>query len=235
MKTIQLENYASQIGNVPTASDTIVVDQATGKRYNHNGVQWVEYTGFAVGGNIVLTSLVASLPKVSIADAQVIGSPYILEPIDNMCMLNGTVTIPTANYTYGRTFMAGYTGNLTAIKIFNGATVAGNVQIGIYNSAGTLLGKTTTTACIAGFQTIAITLSPSNTAQSNVPLTGGNAYIVAYSFTSTANTMNGFTALPTASIAPIAMQWYSASIIPNTLTANGSNISTCPYIGLVVS
>lgn len=240
MKLIHIEAY-TQITGVAATNDTIVVDLSTRKKYYHNGSAWKEYFEFSNGGNISVTPLNQTLPKASISSRNVIDTPYSVEPINNINLITGQITIPTAN-TYGRLFIAPHTGNYVNIETMITNVASGALQFGIYSKTGNLMGKTTAVADSSksnGWVGSSFWYDAAGAMKTTagVYLTGGEAYFIAYHCTSTSTGFAGFSGLPTYS-APSAlvnpMQAYGVGAIPATLTLNGSMSTVFPYIKIEV-
>ena len=234
MQTVNINNYSTQIAGISTAGDTIVHDLSTGKDYAYVLGSWQQYFGVTAGSNIKVTPLAGQLPNASINDVKVIDSPYVIEPIDNICRISIKFGVATAGATYGRLFTASFTGKITSVQILN-SLGAGNVQVSIYNTAGTLVAKSASVTASAGLQTIALNQDAAGAATTGYAITGGQMYVIAISCSSTSNQLSGFSGQPTFSITGPAAQYYAATTTPATLTANASNQSNAPWFGLLCS
>jgi hypothetical protein len=218
MQTININNYATQIGGISTAGDTIVNDLSTGKQYQYTLGAWKEY----------------QVPAGSISDVRVVDSPYVIEPIDNICRISANTGLAVANATYGRLFTASYTGKITSIQVLNSVGV-GSIQASIYTTAGNLVAKTALTTASAGIQTLTLNQDAVGAATTGYAITGGGLYVIALAATSVSNLFSGFSGQPTFSITGPAAQYYSASTTPATLTANASNQAFAPWSALLCS
>ena len=234
MQLINIGNYATQIGGISTAGDTIVNDLSTGKQYQYKLGQWVEYFKVSAGGNVVVTPLAGQVPGASISDVKTVDSPYTIEPIDNICRINATSGLALANVTYGRLYVNSFTGKITSLTVFN-TTAVGNIQLSIYSVAGALLAKTASTAATSGIQNIPLNQNAAGGAITGWAITGGAALVVAITATAGTNVFAGFSGQPTTSITGPAAQWYGSTATPATLTANGSNQAFAPWIAILCS
>lgn len=71
----------------------------------------------------------------------------------------GTDTTPVVTETYVARVFIPVNGTITGISILNGSAVAGNMQLGLFNSAGVLVAQTASTAQsgTAAYQDVAFT------------------------------------------------------------------------------
>ena len=239
MKIISCENFTSQSATLSATAttDTIVKCGTTGKRYYWTGTAWKEYFEVSQGGNITITPLSQTLPKASVSSKNVIDTPYSVEPINNINLITGQITMPTAN-TYARLFIAPHTGLFMNISTMITNVAAGNIAFGIYSSTGTRLGYSTSVADSSksnGFVGSSFWYDGAGVLKSpyaGVYLTGGQAYFLAVYCSSTTTGFAGFSGLPTYSVPAVAnaTQAYGAGSMPATLTLNGSNIAVFPFI-----
>lgn len=240
MKIISCENFALQQSSLTGATDTVYKCGNTGKRYYWTGSAFAEYFEVAQGGNITITPLSQNLPKASVSDRKAIDTPFSVEPINNLNLITGAVALPTAA-TYARAFIAPHTGRYSNIESMVVTSAANNVQFGIYNSSGTLLGKTTAVADSSrgsGFVGSSFWLDSTGNMLTTcgVSLTGGNLYYLAVYCSGTSTTFAGFSAMPNYTLASPSnpLQAYGAGAIPYTLTLNGSNATVFPWIKVEV-
>lgn len=232
MRIISCENFALQQAQMGTASDTIVKCLNSGKQYQYIGGAWREYfAGVQAGGNVKVTPLAQAVPAASIQNVQAIDSPFANDIVDNYCKINTTLT-QTAAYTYGWGFIQQHSTKITLAKVI--CTVAsGTVQIGIYNSTGTLIAKSAATTASTGFLSLPITMDASGNAIAGISLTGGNLYYFGISNSSATCALAGFSGMSTTSFALNPLQVTAATAIPSTVTLNSGAKTTGAYVMLV--
>lgn len=244
MKIISTENFELQQTTLSATASTDIIYKcgATGKRYYWTGTAFRPYFEFSQGGNITITPLSQTLPKASISGRNVIDTPYSVEPINNINLITGQITMPTAN-TYARSFVAPHTGNYSNISTMITNVAAGHLCFGLYSNTGTRIGYSTGVADSSRsnnfvgssfwYDGAGVMKSP----YAGVHLTGGQMYFIAIYCSSTTTGFAGFSGLPTYS-APSAlvnpMQAYGVGNMPATLTLNGSNIAVFPYIKMEI-
>lgn len=233
MREIRIENYASQIATITPAADLIVKDTSTGNDYYYTLGSWKRYYGMAPGGNIVVSDMASSVPLGSISETKVVDSPYIIQPVNNFNYINSIGITQTAVTTFGWGFLSEYTTRIVQAKVICSVTGSGTVQIGLYASNGTLIGKSTPITAIQGFMTIPISLDSSGGSISSVPVTGGNLYYWGLSCSSATTAFHGFTGMTATSTPLAACQVTAATAIPNTVTLNSGGKTQSPWIMLV--
>ena len=233
MREIRIESYASQIATITPASDLIVKDTTSGFDYYYTLGQWKRYYGMTAGGNISVTDLAASVPMGSISETKVIDSPHIMQPVNNFCYINSTGITQGAVTTFGWGWLSEHTTKLTQAKVICSVTGSGTVQLGLYTSNGTLLGKSAPITAIQGFMTLPISLDSSGGAIASVPVTGGNLYYWGLSCSSASTAFHGFTGMSATSTPLAATQVTAATAIPNTVTLNSGSRTQSPWIMLV--
>lgn len=243
MKLISCENFSLQSSTLSATAttDTVVKCGNTGKRYYWTGTLWKEYFEVTNGGNISVTPLSQVLPKASISGRNVIDTPYSVEPINNVNLITGQITLPTAN-TYARSFIAPHTGNYMNISTMITNVAAGNINFGIYSSNGNLLGKGSAVADSSksnGYVGSSFWYDSAGAMKSiaGVYLTGGQSYFLAIYCSSTSTGFAGFSGLPTYALSTTlcnATQAYGVGSIPATLTLNGSMASVFPWIKMEI-
>jgi hypothetical protein len=233
MREIRIENYANQIATITPASDLIVKDISTGCDYYYSLGQWKRYYGMASGGNIALSDLASSVPMGSIANVNVIDSPFVIQPVNNFNYCNSIGITQAAITTFGWGFVSEFTTKITQVKVICTVAGAGTITVGLYSSNGTLIGKSAPITAIQGFMTLPISLDASGNAISSVSVTGGNLYYWAISCSSATTAFQGFTGMNSLSSALAPLQVTAATAIPNTVTLNAGSRTISPWIALV--
>lgn len=240
MKIISCENFALQQSSLTGAVDTVYKCGNTGKRYYWTGSAFAEYFEVAQGGNITITPLSQNLPKASVSDRKAIDTPFSVEPINNVNLITGAVSLPTAN-TYARAFIAPHTGRYANIETMVATVGANSIQFGIYSQTGNLLYKTTSVADSsrsAGWLCSSFWYDSAGNMMSTAgaSLTGGTLYFLAVYCSGVSTAFAGFSGLPNYTLASPSnpLQAYGAGAIPATLTLNGSNATVFPYIKVEV-
>lgn len=249
MKLISCENFALQSAKLSATAttDTIVKCGNTGKRYYWTGTTWAEYFDFSQGGNITITPLNQTLPKASISDRKVIDTPFSFEPINNINLITGSYALPVANNVYARAFIAPHTGNFSNLRFLTDNVVGANINWAIYGDAGELIGQGMAVADSSysnGWIGTSFWRDAAGAmkAKCGVQLLGGKLYYIAVKCDSVAMKFWGFNNLPNVSIGATRkpMQGWSSTIpaqstlFPATLTLNGSNQTTFPYVELEI-
>ena len=235
MGIIVIDNFSTQSLNTNYQNtSTILKDANTGNMWNWNGVSWDRYFSVVGGNNVSITPLASNVPKGSIAANQIINSPYHVSVFDVISKVNVGQALPVANSTYGKVFVSEYTGTITQLQLYIQTSVAGNIQVAIYDSGLNILGKSTAQASGIGINKLNLTLNGANVAQSGVQVNGGYVYYVGISSDNVSRIFWGFNgySVVTTNLSP-ALQAYSASTIPNSLSSNSGNISFYPYVGMV--
>lgn len=232
MRILSCENFALQSSTIVPAADLIVKCGSTGKQFQYIGGQWKEYfAGVQAGGNVKVTPLSQAVPAVSIQNVQAIDSPFANDIVDNYCKINTTLTQAASN-TFGWGFVQQHSTKITLAKVI--CTVAsGTVQIGIYNSTGTLIAKSAATTASTGFLSLPITMDGSGNAIAGISLTGGNLYYFGIAMSSATCALAGFSGMSSASFALNPLQVTSATAIPATVTLNSGTKTVGAYVMLV--
>lgn len=233
MRKIKIESYTDQISTITPTSDLIVEDITTGFQYYYTLGQWKRYYGMAPGGNIVMSDLASSVPMGSISETKVIDSPYIIQPVNNFNYCNSTGITQAAVTTYGWGFISEFSTKIVQVKVICAVTGSGTVQVGIYASNGTLIGKSAPITAIQGFMTLPITLNSSGNQISSVSVTGGNLYYWGISCSSASTAFQGFTGMNALSSTLAPLQITAATAIPNNVTLNAGSKTQSPWIALV--
>lgn len=232
MKIISCENFALQQAQFATNADTIIKCGNTGKQYQYIGGKWTEYfAGIQAGGNTKITPLAQAVPAASVQNIQVIDSPYSNDIIDNYAKINTTLT-QTAAYTYGWGFVQQHTTKITLAKVLC-SVASGTVQIGIYNSAGTLIAKSAPVTAVLGWMSLPITMDGAGAAISGINLTGGNLYYYGIAMSSATGALAGFSGMSTTSFANFPLQITATTSIPSTVTLNSGGKTSGHYVNLV--
>lgn len=242
MRIISTENFELQQTTLSAtaATDNIYKCGATGKRYYWTGTTFKPYYEFSQGGNITVTPLNQVLPKASISGRNVIDTPYSVEPINNVNLITGQITMPTAN-TYARSFIAPHTGLYMNISTMITNVAGGTITFGIYSNTGNRLGYSTGVADSSksnNFVGSSFWLDCAGVMKSpyaGVYLTGGQIYLLAIHCSSTTTGFAGFSGLPTYALSTTICnpsQAYGVGNMPATLTLNGSNATVFPWVKL---
>lgn len=231
MQKIHIEAY-TQIAWVPTNTDTLVVDLSTGREYQYIGGSWKEYfAGVQAGGNIKVTPLAQAVPACSVQHVQAIDSPFASDVVDNYCKINTTLTQAAGN-TFGWGWVQQHSTKITLGKVIC-AVASGTVQLGLYNSTGTLIAKSAAVTASAGFLGLPITLGGAGAAISGVSLTGGNLYYFGIACSSATCALAGFTGMSSASVPLYPLQITAATAVPATVTLNSGSKTAAVYLMLV--
>lgn len=233
MRKINIENYTDQISSITPSSDLIVRDIATGNEYYYTLGSWKRYYGMASGGNIIMSDLASSVPMGSISETKVIDSPYIIQPVNNFNYCNSTGITQAAVTTYGWGFISDFSTKIAQTKVICTVTGSGTIQIGLYSSNGSLIGKSSNITAIQGFMTLPITLDSVGASISSVSVTGGNLYYWAISCSSATTAFQGFTGMNALASTLAPLQVTAATAIPNTVTLNSGSKTQSPWIALV--
>lgn len=232
MRILSCENFALQSSTITPAADLIVKCGSTGKQFQYIGGQWKEYfAGVQAGGSIKVSPLAQGVPACSIQDVKAIDSPFSNDVVDNYCKINTTMTQTAAN-TFGWGFVQQHTTTVTVARVI--CTVAsGTVQIGIYNSTGTLIAKSVAVTASVGFLSLPITMDASGSAIAGIGLTGGNLYYFGIAMSSATCALAGFSGMSSTSFATNPLQITAATAIPNTVTLNSGTKTVGAYVCLV--
>lgn len=232
MKIITCENFSAQSATLSQATDVIYKCLNSGKQYQFLSGAWKEYfAGIQAGGNMKVTPLAQAVPAASIQNVQAIDSPFANDIVDNYCKINTTVT-QAASSTFGWGFVQQHTTKITLAKVI--CTVAsGTVQIGIYNSTGTLIAKSAAVTASTGFLSLPITMDGSGNAIAGISLTGGNLYYWGIAMSSATGALAGFSGMSSTSFPLNPLQITAATAIPSTVTLNSVSKTVSPYVLLI--
>ena len=249
MKIIKCENFAQQSTTLAqtATTDTIVKCGATGKQYYWTGTAFAEYFTVSQGGNITITPLNQVLPKASVSDRKVIDTPFSFEPINNINLITVSYSLPVANNVYARAFIAPHTGNFSQLKFLTDNIAGASINWAIYGDAGELIGQGMSVADSSysnGWISTAFWRDAAGNMKSTVgvQLLGGKLYYIAVKSDSITLKFWGFNNLPNVTIGATRkpLQGWSSTIpaqstlFPTSLTLNGSNQTTFPYVELEV-
>lgn len=232
MRLISCENFALQQSQFATDADLIIKCLNSGKEYQYLGGAWKEYFGgVQAGGNVKITPLAQAVPACSVQNVQAIDSPFANDVVDNFCKINTTLTQAAAN-TFGWGFVQQHSTKITIGKVIC-AVASGTVQLGLYNSTGTLIAKSIPVTASTGFLSLPITQDGAGAAIAGISLTGGNLYYFGVACSSATCALAGFTGMSAGSVPLYPLQITAATAIPSTVTLNSGSKTSAIYLNLV--